>query len=351
MTAQALCGLPPRRATLFGGATFRAQDAIAEIVSQRISFAGRVLFGARAAGWGHALSGEREVPSAGLRLPPPRPGEAKRRSAATSGGAGRGVAKRPGTSPRPPCRSAFAAILLATLAAAPLATRDAQAAKTTLTLGMPVEPTGLDPTIAAPVAIREVTWANLFEGLVKLDRDGKVVPLLAKSWTVSPDGLTYTFKLQEGVKFHDGQPMTSAEVKFSFDRARAPTSTNAQKQIFAPIDTIDTPDAATVVIRLKQPSGNFLYFLAWGDASIVSPASAETNRASPVGTGPVPVQVLGARRPGRARAQPRLLGRQAGARERHLPVHHRSAGAGRGPEGRRRRRLPEPSARPSSSPT
>ena len=162
----------------------------------------------------------------------------------------------------------------------------AHAAAPGLVIGMAVEPPGLDPTIAAPVAIREVTWANLFEGLVKLDRTGKVVPLLAKSWEIAPDGLTYTFHLQEKVAFHDGSPMTSADVKFAFDRARAPTSTNAQKQIFAPIDTIETPDAATVVIRLKQPSGNFLYFLSWGDASIVSPKSAESNRATPVGTGP-----------------------------------------------------------------
>ena len=173
------------------------------------------------------------------------------------------------------------AIGLSILAIAP-----AQAAKTTLTVGMGIEPTGLDPTIAAPVAIREVTWANLFEGLVKLDRDGKVVPLLAKSWTVSPDGLVYTFRLQDNVKFHDGKPMSSADVKFSFDRARGPTSTNAQKQIFAPIEAIDTPDPTTAVIRLKQPSGNFLYFLSWGDASIVSPEASETNRANPVGTGP-----------------------------------------------------------------
>ena len=162
----------------------------------------------------------------------------------------------------------------------------AHAAKTTLALGMAVEPPGLDPTIAAPVAIREVTWANLFEGLVKLDAAGKVAPLLAKSWTVSEDGLTYTFALQPKVTFHDGTPMTAADVKFSLDRARAPSSTNAQKQIFAPIDTIETPDPATVAIRLKQPSGNFMYFLTWGDASIVSPKTAETNRANPVGTGP-----------------------------------------------------------------
>jgi peptide/nickel transport system substrate-binding protein len=162
----------------------------------------------------------------------------------------------------------------------------AQAAKTSLVVGMAIEPPGLDPTIAAPVAIREVTWVNLYEGLVRIDRDGKVQPLLARSWEISPDGLTYTFRLQQGVTFHDGTAFDSSDVKFAFDRARAPSSTNAQKQIFAPIDSIETPDPATVVIRLKEPSGNFLYYLGWGDAVIVAPESAEANKSSPVGTGP-----------------------------------------------------------------
>ncbi|HEX2134840.1 MAG TPA: ABC transporter substrate-binding protein [Microvirga sp.] len=177
-------------------------------------------------------------------------------------------------------RSLAAAFLLA----AGLA--PAEAAKTSLVVGMAIEPPGLDPTVAAPVAIREVTWVNLYEGLVRIDRDGRVQPLLARSWEVSPDGLTYTFRLQQGVKFHDGTAFDSADVKFAFDRARAPTSTNAQKQIFAPIESIETPDPATVVIKLKEPSGNFLYYLGWGDAVIVAPETAENNKANPVGTGP-----------------------------------------------------------------
>src|SRR5689334_6589094 len=78
----------------------------------------------------------------------------------------------------------LAAALFLAASAAP-----AFAAKTTLVVGMPIEPPGLDPTIAAPVAIREVTWVNLYEGLVRIDRSGKVQPLLAKSWEISPDGL------------------------------------------------------------------------------------------------------------------------------------------------------------------
>jgi peptide/nickel transport system substrate-binding protein len=175
----------------------------------------------------------------------------------------------------------FAAALLLAASLTPAA-----AAKTSLALGMATEPPGLDPTIAAPVSIREVTWVNLYEGLVRVDRNGRVQPLLAKSWEISPDGLTYRFSLQQGVKFHDGSAFDSADVKFAFDRARSPNSTNAQKQIFAPIDSIETPDPATVVIKLKEPSGNFLYFMGWGDAVIVAPETAENNKASPVGTGP-----------------------------------------------------------------
>ncbi len=160
------------------------------------------------------------------------------------------------------------------------------AAKDTLTLGLPVEPTGLDPTIAAPVAIREVTWGNIFEGLTTINKDGAVKPLLALSWTVSPDGLAYTFKLRPDVKFHNGTPFDSSTVKFSLDRARSPQSTNAQKQFFEPIEAVDTPDRLTAVIRLRHPAGLFAYWLAWGDAAMVDPKTVDTNKTEPIGTGP-----------------------------------------------------------------
>lgn len=159
-------------------------------------------------------------------------------------------------------------------------------AKDTLVVGMTVEPTGLDPTVAAPTAIREVTWGNIFEGLVTLDPSGKIVPLLARSWTVSDDGLVYRFALRPGVKFHNGVPFDSGTVKFTLDRARGPDSTNAQKQFFEPIELIDTPDPLTVVVTLKHPTGLFLYWLAWGDAAMVEPTSVANDRVSPVGTGP-----------------------------------------------------------------
>lgn len=163
---------------------------------------------------------------------------------------------------------------------------DAFAAKTALVLGMSVEPAGLDPTAAAPVAIGQVTWQNIFEGLVAIDRAGKVVPQLATSWTISPDGLTYTFKLRSGVKFHDGEVFDAAAAKFTLDRARGPQSVNGQKRFYATIADVQAPDAATLVITLSQPTGSLLYWLAWPASVMVGPKSSATDATKPVGTGP-----------------------------------------------------------------
>jgi peptide/nickel transport system substrate-binding protein len=162
----------------------------------------------------------------------------------------------------------------------------AVAAKDSLVLGTVLEPPHLDPTAGAAAAIDEVVYANIFEGLTRIDRNGEVKPALAESWTVSDDGLVYTFRLHQGVKFHDGTTFDSADVKFSLDRAMAEDSTNAQKGLFAGIASVEAPDPATVVITLTQAAGNFLFNLGWGDAVIVAPESAAENKNTPVGTGP-----------------------------------------------------------------
>ncbi len=162
----------------------------------------------------------------------------------------------------------------------------AYAARTDLVLGVPLEPPHLDPTAGAAAAIDEVLYANVFEGLTRIGSGGEVLPALAESWTVSDDEKVYTFKLHTGVKFHDGTGFDAEDVKFSLDRARAENSTNAQKGLFAAIDTVDVVDPATVKVTLKNPQGSFLYNMGWGDAVIVAPESAETNKENPVGTGP-----------------------------------------------------------------
>lgn len=177
--------------------------------------------------------------------------------------------------------------LLLTAAAMALSATTAWAqARTDLTIGMQLEPPHLDPTAGAAAAIKEVTYVNLFEPLVRIDADGAIQPALAEKWEVAADGLTYIFHLRPGAKFHDGTACDSADVKFSLDRARAADSVNAQKAWFAPIAEVQTPDPRTAVVKLSRPDGLFLFHMAAGDAAIVAPESTPTNKQKPVGTGP-----------------------------------------------------------------
>jgi peptide/nickel transport system substrate-binding protein len=155
-----------------------------------------------------------------------------------------------------------------------------------LTLGLQLEPPNLDPTSGAAVATDDVVYANIFEGLVHLDPAGTVKPLLATWWEVAPDGLTYTFHLRSGVRFQDGTPFDAGIVKFSLERAIAPSSTNVQKQALSVIRQVEVVDPLTVRLRLARADSNLLYVLAWGDAVMVSPRSAASLATAPVGTGP-----------------------------------------------------------------
>ncbi|SDO10211.1 peptide/nickel transport system substrate-binding protein [Lutimaribacter pacificus] len=158
-------------------------------------------------------------------------------------------------------------------------------ARTDLVVGMQLEPPHLDPTSAAAGAIDSVLYSNVFEGLTRFMSDGSVVPGLAESWEISEDGTVYTFTLRSGVSFHDGTAMDAEDVKFSLDRARAEDSQNAQKALFADIDTVEVVDPQTVRVTLKQPNGSFLFNMAWGDAVIVAPESIDGIKQQPVGTG------------------------------------------------------------------
>src|SRR6266700_5048328 len=165
--------------------------------------------------------------------------------------------------------------LAAALAAAPLPVL-AQGKKDSVVMAMTLEPPGLDPTNAAAAAIAEVTLYNVYETLTKVKEDGSVVPLLAESWVTTPDLKTYTFKLRKGVTFQNGEPFNAETVKFSFERAAAPTSTNKDKSLFQSIASVTTPDSDTVVISLKNPEPNLPFLLGQASASIVEPKSAPT---------------------------------------------------------------------------
>ena len=177
-----------------------------------------------------------------------------------------------------------AALLLAlSLGATPAL---AQPKKDQVVLAMTLEPPGLDPTAGAASAIAEVVLYNIFETLTKVGGDGSVTPLLAESWSISPDAKTYTFKLRRGVKFQNGEPFNAASVRFSFERAVAKDSVNKDKAVFANIESIATPDEHTVVLTLKNSNPDLLFQLGQGTAVMVEPKSAATNNTQPVGTGP-----------------------------------------------------------------
>ena len=183
-------------------------------------------------------------------------------------------------------RTLAALAMLAAGLVAGLGQAGAAHAKDTLVVGMQLEPPNLDPTAGAASAIREVTYANIFQGLTRIDAQGQVQPALASHWTVSPDGLVYTFALVPNAKFHDGAAFDCSVVKFSYDRALAPDSTNAQKGLFEPIAKTECPDPHTAVVTLKHPSALFLFDMGWGDAVMISPTTAAGNKTHPVGTGP-----------------------------------------------------------------
>ncbi|TDE40103.1 ABC transporter substrate-binding protein [Antarcticimicrobium sediminis] len=159
-------------------------------------------------------------------------------------------------------------------------------AASSIVIGLQQEPTNLDPTADATASIDGMLTQNVYESLTIVSESGEVLPALAESWTVSEDGLVYTFNLVQGAKYHDGTDFDSADVVFAFSRAMAEDSVNPSKSIFKPIDTVTAPDAHTVVITLTRKDAFFLFNMAQGDASIVAEESADGNNATPVGTGP-----------------------------------------------------------------
>ena len=121
--------------------------------------------------------------------------------------------------------------------------------------------------------------------LVKFDatENSQIIGDLAKSWTISPDGLTYTFKLHEGVKFHDGSPLTSTDIKVTFERIANPPQgvVSVRKERFTDVAAIETPDPATVVFKLKGANASFLTLLASPFNCVYSAAKLKENPRYP----------------------------------------------------------------------
>ncbi|MDX2203736.1 MAG: ABC transporter substrate-binding protein [Hyphomicrobiaceae bacterium] len=190
-------------------------------------------------------------------------------------------------------RVALLGLALVLLAATAVLAADTPRRGGTLTFAVTAEAPTTDCHATTTYAAVHVL-APHYSLLVKVDpeRFPAIAPDLAESWTVSPDGLAYTFKLREGVRFHDGQAFSSRDVKATFDRLRAPPAgiVSIRQALFSAIASIDTPDARTVVMRLKQPDGSFLDTLALPYNCIYSAdrlaADANYPAKQVMGTGP-----------------------------------------------------------------
>ena len=172
---------------------------------------------------------------------------------------------------------------LATLTQAPAFAQPRQGA---VTLGMTLEPPGLDPTAGAATASAAGGDYDEFAALAETQPDGSVTPLLAERWEVSPDLRTVTFQLRRGVRFSNGEPFNAASVKFSFERAAGEKSTNKDKRTFAAMQSVRALDDHTVVIINQEPDPDFLFYMGQATAIMVEPKSAADNATRPVGTGP-----------------------------------------------------------------
>jgi len=149
--------------------------------------------------------------------------------------------------------------------------------------------TTLDPYDANDTLSQAVA-KSFYQGLFGFDKDMKRINVLADSYQVSEDGLTYTIKLHSGVKFQDGTDFNAEAVKANLDRASNPDNHLKRYNLFKYIASTEAVDPVTVKITLKQPFSAFINILAHPAAAMISPAALKKYGKEigfhPVGTGP-----------------------------------------------------------------
>ena len=150
-------------------------------------------------------------------------------------------------------------------------------------------PTWFDPAETPGIITPFMVMYALHDAMVKPMPGNPMAPSLAKSWTVSRDGLVYEFVLRQGAKFHTGDPVTAEDVKFSFERYKGTSAQTLRDKVAA----VETPDASHVRFRLKQPWPDFLTFYSSATGAgwivpkkYVDKVGEEGYKKAPIGAGP-----------------------------------------------------------------
>jgi len=183
----------------------------------------------------------------------------------------------------------LAAALIAALAALAAAPTAAPAqTPSSLVVQIPAEPPGLDVTTNPSTVTAAVAFDNVQEGLIKIDRTGKMVPWLAERWYTT-DSKNYTFFLRKGVRFSNGREMKAADVKFALDRAMNPETKHPYRVQYDAIQDVIVKDDYTVTVALKRVDATFLYTMARAGSVIYPREAVDTLKSQPIGTGPFTV--------------------------------------------------------------
>ena len=159
---------------------------------------------------------------------------------------------------------------------------------TALNFALSGNPDTLDPHKTSGTLTFQ-TIRSIYDTLVEPDMEGKLVPALAESWDISPDGTEYTFHLRKNVVFHNGDSLTSSDVKATFERILDEEIASPKAKEFGTVKSITTPDDFTIVFTLSEPFAPFLASLASGWGAILPGGLIEAGHnfdSEPVGTGP-----------------------------------------------------------------
>ncbi len=187
-------------------------------------------------------------------------------------------------------RGLFAPLLVLMLVAVgPSAGAAVPEGQMTWAVHVSLAPTWFDPAETSGIITPYMLLYALHDALVKPMPGNPLAPSLAESWSMSPDGLVYDFVLRRGVKFHNGDPVTAEDVKFSLERYRGASAKPLKDSVAA----VETPDPGRVRIRLKRPWPDFMTFYAGATGAswivpkkYVEKVGDEGFKKAPIGAGP-----------------------------------------------------------------